>query len=169
MNTKLAIAVTAGVTIAGGSLYHAIVRRVAKKNFMRVNQKDYEALLKDCVPSIHHRFGGKHALGGERHDREALRRWFGRLGRLGPTLTLTVNDVWVNGWPHDTTIFIRWAATQDLPDGSPYHNHGVHVVRMRWGKIVDIDANEDSQAVADSLKIWAAHGVEEALADPILS
>lgn len=150
-------------------MYHAIVKRVAKKNFMRVNQKDYDALLKDCVPNIHHRFGGQHALGGERHNREALRRWFARLGRLGPTLTLTVHDVWVSGWPHDTTIVIRWSGTQDMPDGSPYDNHGVHVVRMRWGKIVEIDANEDSQAVADALKVWAAHGVEEALADPIIS
>ena len=150
-------------------MYHAIVTRIAKKNFLRVNQKDFDALLKDCAPNIHHRFGGHHALGGERHDREALRRWFDRLGRLGPTLQITVHDVWVKGWPWDTTIIIRWSATQGMPDGSPYLNRGVHIVRMRWGKIVDIDANEDSQAVADSLKIWAAHGVEEALAEPIVS
>jgi hypothetical protein len=33
----------------------------------------------------------------------------------------------------------------------------------------DIDANEDSQLVVASLQIWAAHGVNEALAAPILS
>ena len=150
-------------------MYHTIVKRIARKNFLRVNQKDYAALLRDCAPDIHHRFGGQHALGGERHDREALGRWFQCLGRLGPTLKISVHDVWVKGWPHNTVIIIRWSATQDLPDHSPYLNRGVHIVRMRWGKIVDIDANEDSQAVADSLKIWAAHGVEEALADPIVS
>ena len=150
-------------------MYHTIVKRIARKNFLRVNQKDFDALLKDCTPNIHHRFGGQHALGGERHDREALGRWFARLGRLGPTLKITVHDVWVQGWPWDTTIIVRWSATQDMPDGSPYLNRGVHIVRLRWGKIVDIDANEDSQAVADSLKIWAAHGVEEALAEPIVS
>ena len=57
----------------------------------------------------------------------------------------------------------------DLSDGSPYNNHGVHIIRMRWGRVFDIDANEDSQLVAASLKIWAAHGLQEALADPILS
>jgi hypothetical protein len=36
--------------------------------------------------------------------------------------------------------------------------------QFRWGKIVEIDANEDSQAVAESLKIRAAYGLEEALA-----
>ena len=150
-------------------MYHAIVKRMAKKNFLRVNQKDYESLLKDCASNVHHRFGGKHALGGERHDREALRKWLGRLGRLGPGLTLTVHDVWVKGWPGNTTVVVRWSATDKLPDDSPYENHGVHIIRMRWGKITDIDANEDSQAVAESLKIRAAYGSEEALAPPIES
>lgn len=150
-------------------MYHAIVKRIAKKNFERVNQKDFEALLKDCVPNVHHQFGGNHALGGERHDLDTLRQWFGRLGRLGANLTLTVHDIWVKGWPDNTTIIIRWSATDTLPDGSPYNNHGVHIVRMRWGKIVDIDANEDSQAVAENLKMQAAYGIEEAVAPQIVS
>jgi hypothetical protein len=53
-------------------MYHAIVKQIARKNFERVNQKDFDALLKDCVPDVHHRFYGSHALSGERHDREAL-------------------------------------------------------------------------------------------------
>ena len=143
--------------------------RIALQNFLRVNQKDYAAILKGCSSDVHHRFGGDHALGGERHDREALGRWFERLGRLAPTLQLTVHDVWVKGGPWNTTVIIRWSAVQDLPDGSPYNNHGVHIIRMRWGKVFDIDANEDSQLVAASLQTWAAHGVNEALAAPILS
>lgn len=65
-------------------MYHAIVKRIALQNFLRVNKKDYAPILKGCSPDVHHRFGGHHALGGERHDREALRRWFERLGRLAP-------------------------------------------------------------------------------------
>jgi len=80
-------------------MYHAIVKRIALQNFLRVNQKDYAAILKGCSSDVHHRFGGDHALGGERHDREALGRWFERLGRLAPTLQLTVHDVWVKGGP----------------------------------------------------------------------
>ena len=150
-------------------MYHAIVKRIARKNFERVNQRDFRSLLGDCVPDVHHRFGGRHALGGERHDREALGRWLDRLARLGPGLKLTVHDVWVKGLPHNTTIIVRWSATDTLPDGSPYDNHGVHVVQMRWGKIVAIDANEDSQAVAEALKMRAEHGIEEAAAPPIVS
>jgi hypothetical protein len=65
-------------------MYHAIVKRIATRNFERVNDHDCEARLKNCTPDVHHRFGGHHALGGERHDKEALRRWFERLGRVGP-------------------------------------------------------------------------------------
>jgi hypothetical protein len=53
-------------------IYHAMVKRIALQNFLRVNQKDYTPILKGCSPDIHHRFGGHHALGGERHDRDAL-------------------------------------------------------------------------------------------------
>ena len=104
----------------------------------------------------------------ERHGREALGRWFARLGRLGRHLELAVEDVWVKGLPHDTTVIIRWSATDTLPDGSSYRNRGVHVVRMRWGKVVDIDAHEDSQAVAGNLERQLALGIAEAGAPPIL-
>jgi ketosteroid isomerase-like protein len=125
--------------------------------------------FKDCIPNVHHRFGGSHALGGERHDREALGRWLKRLARLGPDMKLTVHDVWVTGLPHNTTIIVRWTNTDTLPDGSAYYNRGVHVIKMRWGKIVEIDASEDSQAVAEALKMRALHGIAEAAADPIVS
>lgn len=150
-------------------MYHAIVKRIARKNFLRVNAKAFDALLNDCTPDIRHRFGGAHALGGERNDREALRRWFARLGRLGQHLTLTVEDVWVKGLPHDTTIIVRWSATDTLPDGAPYRNRGVHIVKMRWGKVVDIDAHEDSLAVAENLARQATLGVAEATAAQIVS
>ena len=118
------------------------------------------------VPPVRH---GTHALGGEHHDKIALGLWLGRLARLGTSLRLTVTDVWGKGLPHNTTVIVRWTATNDLPDGTANRNHGVHVVKMRWGKIIEIDANEDSQAVADGLKVRAAHGVEEAAAPPIVS
>jgi len=100
-------------------MYHAIVKRIALQNFLRVNQKDYAAILKGCSSDVHHRFGGHHALGGERHDRDALGRWFERLGRLAPTLQLTVHDVWVKGGPWNTTVIMRWSAVQDLRMAHP--------------------------------------------------
>ena len=80
-----------------------------------------------------------------------------------------MHDVWVEGWPQHTTIFVRWSATDTLPDGGPYHNHGTHIIQTRWGKIVATDANEDSQAVVTMLNLRAAARLEEAVAAPILS
>jgi ketosteroid isomerase-like protein len=150
-------------------VYHAIVRRIARRNFELVNDRDFETLLASCDDRIHHRFGGDHALGGERHDKEALRRWFERLVAVTPTLRLHVDDVWVSGGPWNTVATIRWRATAELPDGGAYRNHGVHIVRMRWGRAVEIDANEDSQAVAAALQQWGAAGATEAFAAPITS
>ena len=70
------------------------MKRVARKNCERVNQKDYDAILNECVPNIHHRFGGDHALSGERHDHGTLRQWLERLGRLG--LPLPLNMLWAD-------------------------------------------------------------------------
>jgi hypothetical protein len=83
---------------------------------------------------------------------------------------LKVKDIWVKGWPNDTTVIIRWTATdRDNPDGSPYRNHGVHIIRMKWFKVVDIDANEDSEAVAQSMEIKKNAGWEEAGLPPLTS
>ena len=150
-------------------MYSAIVKRLAAKNFELINTKAHAELLASCTPDINHRFGGDHALGGQRHTRDGLARWLDRLGRLVPTLHLTVTDMWVKGWPWATTVIIRWTGTATFPDGSPYHQHGVHIVSLRWGKVTGIDANEDSQAVAELLTALAATGIHEATAAPILS
>ena len=152
-------------------MYHAIVKRIAARNFERVNQGNYEPLLASCAPGVHHKFGGHHALGGERHDKEALRRWLERLGRVAPGLHLVIRDIWVKGWPWNTYVIIRWDNLEKLPGDNPppYTNHGVHVVQLKWLRITEIDANEDSQAVAESMPYRASTGIEEALAKPITS
>jgi hypothetical protein len=74
------------------------------------------------------------------------------------------------GWPLEYDRHHAMVRSPGSPGWlTPYNNHGVHIIRMRWGKVFDIDANEDSQLVAASLQIWAAHGVNEALAASILS
>jgi len=152
-------------------MYHAIVKRISRRNFELVNNHQDEALLRSCVPNMHHRFGGSHALGGERHDVDGLRRWLVRLHHLNPTLHLEVTDVWVKGLPNDTTVIVRWNATQQEAtlDGSLYVNHGVHVIKLRWLRLVSTDANENSQAVEEFLRAAAARGVTEADAAPITS
>ncbi|MBC8087951.1 MAG: nuclear transport factor 2 family protein [Phycisphaerae bacterium] len=150
-------------------MYHAIVRRLTRRMFTLVNNHGYDEVLSSCAPNIYHRFGGTHALSGERHDAEGLRRWFARLGRLVPTLHLDIREMWIKGFPWNTTVIVRWVGTAQYPDGSPYHQHGVHIVALRWGKVTAIDANEDSQEVNSMMIALALGGVTEATATPILS
>ena len=71
-------------------MYHAIVKRIALQNFLRVNQKDYAPVLKGCSPDVHHWFGGYHALGGERPRSRSAGPVRPRLSRPGTQLKVVV-------------------------------------------------------------------------------
>ena len=74
------------------------------------------------------------------------------------------------GWPWHTTVFVPWDATATLLNGDDsYFNRGLHVITMRWGKVYALDVFEDSQEVARGLAAQAAAGLEEAVAEKIVS
>jgi ketosteroid isomerase-like protein len=108
-------------------------------------------------------------LGGTRHDTEALRRWFNRLGAVLPNIRFDVKNIWVKGPPWQTTVIVQWVATAMLANGDPYVNPGVHIIAMRWGKVYSLDVSEDSQAVAAALAKQAEAGIQEAAAPKIES
>jgi ketosteroid isomerase-like protein len=150
-------------------LYSRVVKRLIRQSFDHVNSRRWDELLKVVAPNIHHRFGGAHSIGGERHDKQTLRRWFERVARVLPNLHLEVGSIWVKGWPWHTTVFVQWDGTATLLDGGPYANRGLHVITLRWGKVHAIDVFEDSQEVARGLGAQAAAGIDEAIADQIVS
>jgi len=137
--------------------------------FARLSVGDYEPALAGLATDVHHRFAGDHALGGERHDAAAVRRWFERLFRLFPELRFQVTDVAVSGWPWDATVTVEWQAEVVPRLGPEYVNVGVHVLRVRRARVACLHAYEDSQAVAVACALMAAQGVGEAAAAPITS
>jgi len=150
-------------------MYSWIVKSRIRQSFEQVNAHDWDDLLGSIAPNVDHRFLGVHAVGGERHDRDTLRRWFERLGRVLPNLHLTVNNIWVKGWPWKTTVFVQWDGTATLLDDGPYRQHAVHLITLRWGKIHALDVFEDSQEIARALEVQATAGLLEAVAEPIVS
>jgi len=146
-------------------LYSHIVKKEIRKTFDHVNNHRWDEAVKAVVPHVHHRVSGAHALGGERHDKEDVRR----LGRVLPTLRLTVNNIWVKGWPWHTTVFAEWDATATLRDGDAYVNRGLHVFTLRWGRVYALEEFQDSQEAARGLAAQAAAGLKEAVAEPIVS
>ncbi len=124
-------------------------------------------MTRDVADDVHHIFPGDHPLGGERHSRAAVERWFERLYRLYPQLEFDIQRVVAGGWPWDTSIAIEWTDHGTCADGEPYRNSGGHFIRLRWGKAVYIHAHLDTQEIAASCERMAAAGIEEAAAQPI--
>ncbi|GAB3641369.1 nuclear transport factor 2 family protein [Spirosoma arcticum] len=150
-------------------MYNAIIKGKIKEAFGLINQHQYAEASKGLALNITHTFSGNHALGGIRHDQAATKLWFERVGRLLPDLHIEIDDVLVRGWPNDTLVIARWHATAGLKDGSRYANHGVHFVRIQWGKITEMTVYEDSLAVSEALERQYAAGISEAKALPIIS
>lgn len=110
-------------------------------------------------PSITHTFSGQHMLGGTRHSVPAMRHWFALLFRLFPGLNFEIRSVAVGGWPRMTTIAVEWTDRVTPANGSSYVNEGIHMIKMRWGKIVYLLI-----ATCEGL---ASYGISEALAASI--
>jgi ketosteroid isomerase-like protein len=150
-------------------LYSLIVKNRIQQAFDHVNNHQWDALGISIAPEVQHRFLGTHAIGGVRHDKETLKRWFERLWRVLPNLHLTINNIWVKGWPWHTTVVVQWDGAATLLNGDAYSQHAVHLITLRWGKIAGIDVFEDSQAVAHALDTQAEAGLKEAVAEQIQS
>jgi ketosteroid isomerase-like protein len=150
-------------------LYSHFVKKSARQNLSNVQKHNYAEVLSAVVPNVTHHFAGDHSLGGTRHDAVALRLWVERLGRVLPNLQFEINNIWVKGMPWDTTVIGQWVATAKLMNGDSYVNPGIHIIKLRWGKVYSLDVSEDSQAVAEGLAKQGKAGIEEATAQKIES
>lgn len=93
--------------------------------------------------NLTHLFAGSYSLGGIRHDKEALGRWFKRVGTVLPNLKFEVTSVLVQGGPWSTTVVARWVATCNLENGEPYEERTIfsRVLKgfnsvISWGEIL---------------------------------
>lgn len=150
-------------------IYSAIVRMKIRQTFRQVNDHQWDKATAGLAPNVYHRVSGDHALAGERHDKASARQWFERVGRVNPTLKITLSKITVTGWPWNTAVFAEWNANATLLDGSPYINRGMHVFHLRWGRVHALEEFQDSQSAAQGLARQAASGIDEAKAVPILS
>ena len=123
--------------------------------------------MADVAPDVHHVFPGDNAIGGERHSREAMERWFERLYRLIPEIEFELKNVADRGWPWDMIVAVEWSDRGKAADGVPYENEGAHWIRLRRGKATYIHAFLDTEKVTEICDRMAASGVDEAGAEPI--
>jgi ketosteroid isomerase-like protein len=163
----IAVGLLAFIPPLAARSYHALVRRRIRRVYANLSKGNYAPLINGVAADVHHLFPGDHPLGGERHSREALERWFERVYRLFPNLSFEVEEVISRGWPGNTVAAVQWVDYATPQDGEPYVNQGTHFVRFRWGRLVYIHADLASQRVAETCRRLADKGVEEAAAAPI--
>ena len=148
-------------------MYKAIVRKQVRRVFGGLNQGNFNPALEGMSASFDHYFAGEHSLGGVRTNRDSMRKWFERLFRLNRNLDFDLKHIAVAGPPWDTTVTVEWTDGATLANGSPYLNRGVHVVRMKWGKVTSLHAYLDTAVWIDACKVMERDGIAEAAADPI--
>ena len=148
-------------------MYHAFVRSKLTQTLEGLDRDNFEDSLAGMDSQIEHYFAGTHALGGTRHSTAGVERWFGRVFRLLPDLSFKVKRIAVSGWPWNTTATAEWQSKATSVTGEPYLNDGVHIVRLRMGKIVSMHVYLDTQVLADVCRVMVDRGIEEAAAPPI--
>src|ERR1700694_4037188 len=78
-----------------------------------------------------------------------------------------MHSIAASGGPWDTTVVVEWTDRATPADGKDYVNSGVHVIRMRWGKVESIHAYLDTQVLVDALTRRAANRIKKEKAPPI--
>jgi ketosteroid isomerase-like protein len=148
-------------------MYHWIVARKVRATFAQISAGVWEPMLDGMAADFSYCFYGDHALSGERHTLDALRRWWERSARLFPAPAFEVEEVIVAGGPWDTRIATRVRVRAALPDGSAYDNIFMQNMTMRWARITDIRTLEDNAVLQRALDRIAESGQAEACARPI--
>jgi ketosteroid isomerase-like protein len=143
-------------------IYQAIVARKLRKTFDALNRGDYTPVLGAFGSPVEHRFFGDHALAGSRHGMTFIVRWYDRLKTVFPDLHFDIDAIAISGMPWRTTAMIEWRDSFTLRDGSRRGNQGVHVMKIRWGRVVSLHIYCDTQVLASGLSELEAQGLKEA-------
>jgi len=150
-------------------MWKSIAKRKATGVFESLSRGEWRETMSDISDDVHHVFPGDNAVGGERHSKEAMARWFERLYVLFPSLEFEVRKVAVKGPPWDMSVAVEWIDRSTAADGVTYANEGSHWIRLQRGKATYIHAYLDTEKVTEACERMAAAGIEEAAAPPITS
>lgn len=153
-------------------MYKSIVKRRVRSLFAAANRGNWQAIVDALGPSFAYRFIGDTPLGGTRTTKPAMQQWFARIYRLVPDARLMPQEIVVEGLPWNTRVmtYVKFQGT--LPPlngakGAAYENEVMQLLRIRWGRIVEVTTLEDTQRFINILPQLAAAGLADATAGPI--
>lgn len=148
-------------------MYHAFVRRRVRAMFNAINAGKAASVLVGFSHDFEHICTGQHALAGRRTQFGPMVDWYARMCRLLPDIRFTITRITVSGGPWKTLAVVEW--TLDNPNGvvAPSNNAGVHMIRLCWGRMVQVIICPYGDALSAPLDELARAGVAEAGAAPI--
>jgi ketosteroid isomerase-like protein len=135
-------------------MYQGFIKRQLVKQFAHLSAGDYELVLRGVDDNVQHRPAGHHPLSGERHTEQALRLWFQRLFHLYRSLVFEVHSITSSGWPWDLRAAAEWSATVTPVRGPGYVNRGVHLIRIRRGRVTQLYAYEEAKPLPRHARRW---------------
>ena len=124
-------------------MYRLIVRAMTRRGFRLLSAGRTDEFLRVFDDRSRFWFVGDHALGGEHVGREAIRSVIARMHELFHDLDVRPVRIVVNGWPWATVVATELEVRASLPGGRQYRNHGMQLLRVRWGKVVEDRVYED--------------------------
>ncbi|MCM1012009.1 MULTISPECIES: nuclear transport factor 2 family protein [unclassified Brevibacterium] len=148
-------------------MYKRIVKARIRAVFDQISRGEVMPMVDSLAPRFVYVFHGDHALGGRRTTREAMIRWWERVGSILPGARFAVDDVIVDGGPWHTRIAVRTRVSGALPGGGRYENTMFQFLTLRWGRITAVETLEDLQVLQRALAEVAAAGNPDAAAAPI--
>ena len=132
-------------------MYKFIARQVTRGVYAKINRGDWQAIMKSFDPHVHFMFVGQHALAVDCDNPEPIKSFFRRTFELIPDFHLEPKTILVNGPPWSMWVATHFTARGTL-GGAPYANHGIQLLHLRWGKIIEDFIYEDSQLLAQRLE-----------------
>ena len=85
-----------------------------------------------------------------------------------PTSDSCWKKISVSGTPWNTLASVEWRETNSGTDGVRTYNEGVHLARLRWGRVTQLIICPDTAGLLATLDRLALAGNSEAKAEPIV-
>jgi ketosteroid isomerase-like protein len=148
-------------------MYHFFVRRHLRRIFARLNAGDFAFITRQFRVNARHWFAGQHALSGSRTSPARIEQWYRRLASVFPGIRFEIRKLIVAGPPWNTEAAVEWVDEARDRTGQPLPNQGVFILRLRWGKAVELGVHCDTAQIKHNLGQLASQGVDEASAPPI--
>lgn len=151
-------------------MYHWMVKKRLEKSFKALNNGRYDVITRQFHKTkATHWFSSNHPLSGLRTKYPDILLWYERLSILMPDLSFNIKKINVKGLPSKTTAYIHWTDSLTDREGKRYHNKGMHIITIKWGKVVGLEVYCDTLYLNNYIEALVKQGIKEATLAPIES